>query len=192
MAEYIRKYNIPTYSSSTIYDKHSVVKVANGNSEYYFVSIQDGNVGNLDTSSFTSGAWWIRFDDYTHDFSKVWEPTYSTSVDTEPRIVNAVLEDGVTQMARDGINTTPLKFNLSFENISDREAFSLLCFFDYMGSSRSFLWVAPPPYSKLLTFCFSALHHVYTKENVNAVNIGIESSFVIFGIGAGQQKFGAF
>lgn len=192
MADIIKKYDIPAYSSTTTYAKHDVVKRANGNSEYYFVSARDNNNGNLDTGSYTSNSWWKRFDDYTIDFADVWTPTYSTSADIEPRVINATLDDGTTQLARDGINTVPLRFNLAFENITNREAKSLLCFFELQGSTRAFHWTTPVPYEKRLAFTLSSLRHQYIKKDVNNVNIGLEQSFVIFGVGAGQQKFGAF
>ncbi len=192
MGEYIRKYDIATYSSGNIYNRYDVVKVANGHSEYYFVSAKDSNHANLDTSGYTSNSWWKRFDDYNNDFADIWEPTYSTSVDMEPKVLNSSLDDGATLLARDGINTSVLKFNLNFQDITDIEAKSLLCFADYMGANRSFFWTTPPPYGLRLSFSFSSLRHVFNKKNVNQVNMAIERSFTIFGIGAGQQKFGAF
>lgn len=192
MGEYIKKYDISSYSSTKVYDRYDVVKVANGNSEYYFVSTRDSNKGNLDTTNFTSGVWWKRFDDFNNDFSDVWEPTYATAADVEPRVINSALDDGATLLARDGINTTILRFNLAFQDVTDKEAKSLLCFFDYMGATRSFFWTTPAPYQQRLPFAFTSLRHVYNKKNVNQVNVGIERSFTIFGLGAGQQKFGAF
>jgi phage-related protein len=192
MGDYIRKFDIPAYSAATVYDKYAVVKRANGNSEYYFVSARDSNLAQLDTSGYTSNSYWKRFDDFNNDFGSVWTPSYTTSAEVEPRVINATFDDGVTQLARDGINETPLRFNLVFENIGDSEAKSLLCFFELMGSSRSFRWTTPEPYSKLLTFSMTNLRHAFLKKNVHNVSVGIEQSFVIFGVGAGQQKFGAF
>ncbi len=192
MGGYIRKFNIPVYGSGTTYDQHDVVSYTASNLQYYFVSTHDGNVGNLDTSLLTSNTHWKRFDDYHNDFADVWTPTYSTSAETEARVINSALDEGTTLLARDGINTIPLKFSLVFDSIGDREAKSLLCFFEFMGASWAFNWTTPPPYEKRLTFNFTGLRHSYIKKNVNNVTIGIERSFVIFGTGAGQTKFGSY
>jgi len=188
MGDYIKKFDIPTYSTLTIYDKYDVVKRASGNKEYYFVSVHDGNIGQLDISGFTSNTHWKRFDDYNSNFNDIWVPTYSTSVEVEPRVINSSLDEGMTLMSRDGINTIPLRYKLSFENISDREAKSLLCYCDYIGASRSFNWITPKPYEKRLTFSLASAQHTYQKRNVNTINISIERSYAIFGVGAGQQK----
>jgi phage-related protein len=192
MAEIIKKYDIDTYSSTATYAKHDVVKVVNGSSFYYFVSARDNNKSNLDTGSYTSNSWWKRFDDFNNDFADVWTPSYTTNAAVEPRVINATLEDGVTQLARDGINTNILAFNLIFENVSNREAKSLLCFFELQGASRAFQWTVPEPYNKRLKFELVSISHQYIKKNVNTVSVTIQQSFVIFGVGAGQQKFGAF
>ncbi len=193
MGDYIRKFDISTYSGSRIYAKYDVVKISNGsNGEYYFVSAKDSNVGQLDSGAFTSNSFWKRFDDFDNDFADIWVPSYTSSVETEPRVVNATLDDGTTQLSREGINTVPLKFTLTFENIKDKEAFSLLCFFDFLGNSRAFVWTVPTPYNKRLKFSLTAVKHSFTKKDVHTVNIAIEQSFVIFGIGAGQQKYGSF
>ncbi len=192
MGDYIRKFNVPTYSSGTSYAKYDIVKATNSNQQYYFVSTHDGNVGNINTSTMASSSHWKRFDDYNNDFADVWSPTFNTSVSTEPRVINSSLEDGTTLVARDGINTTPLRFQLSFENITDKEAFSLVCFADFLGGSRSFNWTVPTPYDKLLTFDLVNAQHNFVRKNVNNVTFSIESSNVIFGIGAGQVKFGDF
>ncbi len=192
MAEIITKFNIPTYSSASTYAKFDVVKVVNGNSFYYFVSALDNNKNNLNTGTYVSSVWWKRFDDYTTDFADVWQASYSTSADVSPRIIDATLDEGTTQLARDGINSVRLAFSLVFENVSDKEALSLLTYFDYQGATRAFFWTTPTPYEKRLAFQLVSLRHQYLKKNVNSVNISIEQSFAIFGSGAGQQKFGAF
>jgi len=192
MADIIRKFNVPTYGASTIYDKYDVVKVTSSSKEYYFVSTVDGNRSNLNTTNRLSNTYWKRFDDVAIDFADVWTPSYSTSAETEPRVVNARMEDGVTSLARDGINTTPLRYNLAFDNIRDREAKSLLCFFDFVGAKRSFKWTVPPPYEKQLSFTFVNLSHMFSKKDNNSISINIEQSFVIYGVGAGQQSFGSF
>jgi len=188
MGDYIRKFDIPAYNSSTMYNQYAVVKRTSTNKEYYFVAVRGGNTNQLDTSGLTSNAWWKRFDDFDSDFDTIWTPTYSTSVEIEPRVINAALDDGTTQLARDGINTIPLRYKLTFENVGDAEAKSLLCFCDYIGASRSFRWTTPPPYDKRLAFCLAGVQHTYQRKNVNTVNMNIERSYVIFGVGAGQQK----
>lgn len=188
MGDYIRKFDIPAYSNSVIYNKYNVVKRTSGNKEYYFVSTFDGNINQLDTSGLTSNGAWKRFDDFDTDFRDVWTPTFSTSVEVEPRVVNSAMDEGTTLLARDGINTVPLRYRLSFENVNDREAKSLLCFCDYIGASRSFNWTTPNPYNKRMAFSLQSIQHTYLKHNVNMLTMDIERSYVIFGVGAGQQK----
>lgn len=194
MGDFIRKFDIPLYSGSRIYGKYEIVKQTSiNNSEYYFVSAQDSNQTHMDTSGFqTSNVWWKRIDDFNNDFSSIWTPSYTTAVEVEPRVVDSTLDDGTTLIARDGINTVPLKFTLVFENIKDVEAKSLLCFFDYMGASRAFNWTIPTPYNTQLKFNLLSLKHSFVKKNCHTITVAIEQSFVIFGVGAGQVKAGAF
>lgn len=193
MGDYNRKFNIATYSGSTVYERYDVVKRASGNGEYYFVAARDNNQNQLDTVNLLSNSYWKRFDDFNgFDFATVWTPSYTTSATVQPRVLEGTLDDGVTQMARDGINTVPLRFQMTFENITDREAKSLMLFFNAMGTTRTFQWTVPEPYSKLLKFTLVSLNHQYLSKNVNNVTVQVEQSFVIFGVGAGQTKYGAF
>ena len=192
MGDIIKKFDISTYSASATYGKYDVVKVAVSSYFYYFVSTRDSNKGAINTTSYASNDSWKRFDDYNVDFSTVWTPSYPSSSTGEPRIINSTLDDGVMLLAADGINNALIKFNLEFENVSDKEAKSLLCFADFLGAARSFKWTPPPPYGKALVFQINSCTHQYQKHNVNNVSVEIERSFMIFGTGAGQQKVGTY
>lgn len=192
MSGIIRKFDVSTYSSTTVYDKYDVVKVAVGNYYYYYVSAQNSNRANLNTGNYASNNWWKRFDDYDVDFSTVWTPSFTTTVGAEPRVINSSLDDGVTQIVPDGINYHMIKLNLVFDSVSNKEAKSLLCFADFLGASKAFKMTPPQPYDKLLTFQINSCTHQYQKHNVNNVTIEIERSYMIFGGGAGQSKVGTY
>jgi len=193
MGDIIRKFTIPTYSSGTVYSKYDVVKVTSSNKEYYFVSIHEGgNTNNINTGNLLSNSFWKRFDDINVDINDIWTPSYTSSVNAEPRTNTSQLEDGTTLMGNDGINGKIIRFQLNFENIGDKEAFSLLCFADFVGPKRAFNWTAPSPYEKRLKFNLAAIRHTFESKNRNNVSISIEAAFTIFGVGAGQQSFGTF
>ena len=188
MSEFIRKFNVPTYSSASTYYLRDVVKVVSSGKEYYFVSVQAGHASTLDTSLFQSNSYWKRFDDPNLLFSDVWSPSYSTMVMTEQRVRDGSMNDGCTKISPDGINTSILNYSLTFESVSDQEAFSLLCFLDFMGSKRAFKWAVPPPYDNTLSFNFVSSKHTFNKKNDNTISVEIRQSFVIYGVGAGQEK----
>lgn len=192
MAELIRKFNISSYSSLTTYAKYDVVKHVVSDKEYYFVSVHGGHSGQLNTSTLISNTYWKRFDDTNVAFSDIWRPSFSTSVNAETRVRDGTVEDGVTKITPDGINTSTLSFSLVFDNLEDVEAKSLLCYLDFMGGKRAFRWFVPSPYDQLLTFTFTSAKHAFNKKNDSSITVTIEQSFMIFGVGAGQQGTGIF
>lgn len=193
MGDIIKRFIIPTYSSGTTYSKYDVVKVTSNNKEYYFVSVHEGgNTNNINTGNLLSNVYWKRFDDIGVDIKDIWTPSYSTAVEASPRFTDSQLEDGVMLATNDGINGKPLRFQLNFENVGDKEALSLLAFFDFVGQKRSFNWTTPFPYEKKLKFIATGIRHTFESKNRNNVIATIEQSYAIFGVGAGQQGFGIF
>ena len=71
-------------------------------------------------------------------------PSYSSKVSYKPRFKEAVFGDGYEQAAEDGINTNPATWNLSFSNITNAQAESIIGFFETNKTwITSFDWTSP-------------------------------------------------
>lgn len=185
MSRLILKFNIDEYSASKIYNKYDVVRKIEKGIEYYFVSVQNGHSGMLDDRLY-SNEFWKRFDDINFDIADVWTPTYSSNATARNITIDSRLDNGVNLASRDGINNSRLSYSLMFENIENNEAKSLLCYFDFVGIQRSFIWSTPAPYNKKLKFNMVSLTHNFLSKNRNKLTINMEQAFTIFGAGAGQ------
>lgn len=58
----------------------------------------------------------------------VWVESPGTTLDEEPRLREASFGDGYVQRAPDGINNRPQKWELSFDDVDDVEADSMIAF----------------------------------------------------------------
>jgi phage-related protein len=70
-------------------------------------------------------------------------PSYSTEVDTEPRVDLAQFGDGYAQRAADGINNMPEKWNLVYENVDITTSNAIIAFFKALGGYIAFDWTPP-------------------------------------------------
>jgi phage-related protein len=68
----------------------------------------------------------------------MFEPSYSSSLDTQTRRIEAKFGDGYSQRQRDGLNSNNHTWKLSFENRSDREAKAIGNFIEDKGGVDSF------------------------------------------------------
>ena len=173
MAGLIRKFKVTVWTSGT-YQKYSVVNVI-GDSEKYCVSVLDNNIQTPDLVNYQSNAYWKAFE-YLN-FSDVWTASFSSSADAKNRVVDSTLDDGATLVSKDGENNSVLSFALNFSDISDLEAKSLLCYFDYLGNSKSFNFTLPTPYDNTLSFMFIDYHCDFKGKNTNDISINIQEQF---------------
>lgn len=71
-------------------------------------------------------------------------PSYSSSLEQTPRVLNATFGDGYEQSTLDGINHTAKKWSLTFQNRSDTDADAIISFFKTNSTATtSFDWTDP-------------------------------------------------
>jgi phage-related protein len=72
-----------------------------------------------------------------------WSPSYSSSLDREPRILEAAYGDGYAQRTGDGINNAPGTWNLSFDTREQSEISAIDDFLAARGGHEWFYWTPP-------------------------------------------------
>lgn len=71
-------------------------------------------------------------------------PSYSTSLDQQPRISEATFGDGYVQAIGDGINNNPKKWSINFNAVPLTDATTILAFFTTNNTAATpFDWTAP-------------------------------------------------
>lgn len=71
-------------------------------------------------------------------------PSYSSSVDVQPRTISAAFGDGYEQNIADGINNSPEIWNLTFSNIDLTTSANIVSFFKTNNTATtSFDWTTP-------------------------------------------------
>ena len=71
-------------------------------------------------------------------------PSYSSSVDFTPKILEASFGDGYSQAVGNGVNYNPQKWNLVFSNISPSTATTIINFFKTNNTATTpFDWTDP-------------------------------------------------
>jgi phage-related protein len=71
------------------------------------------------------------------------QPDYSSSLNKQPKVMRVAFGDGYEQRAADGLNNNPDKWNLSWDELTDVDAATLLSFFDGLGGVATFTWQSP-------------------------------------------------
>ena len=183
MSRFVRKFPIPVYSSVTTYLKYDVVKIV-GAEESYFVSISDNNTNQLGSTDTSNNFYWKNFD--TLDFSEVWTPSYSSSIESKTKVIDSTLE-GVTLLGKDGENNISLGFSMKFEEIGNKEAKSILCFFDYVGISGNFYFTLPTPYNKKIMLNCVDLTHTFSKYQNNSISVSTSQDYNVNQIELAQK-----
>ncbi len=72
-----------------------------------------------------------------------WAPSYSSSLDRKPRILEVAFGDGYAQRAGDGINNAPEQWNVVFSEREETEVAAIDAFLASRGGHEDFLWTAP-------------------------------------------------
>lgn len=72
-----------------------------------------------------------------------YKPSYSTSMSRSPLVYEAAYGDGYSQRTPMGINNTPQKWSLNWNNISSSMAANIDAFLAGQGGTLAFDWTPP-------------------------------------------------
>lgn len=174
-------YDDVIFSTTDPYSTNDVVYVddlgntAGWHSRSYFYSLTDHVASttypNADATNW--GGW--ALDSVTSRYKPLfyWLPSYNVQSNHEPRVKKIVLGDGYEQRSPDGINSSLLDLQLSFELRNRKEATAILHFLETMGGTTSFLFTPTPPLDKQKRFICSS----WTSTYVFFDNYTIQASF---------------
>jgi len=71
-------------------------------------------------------------------------PSYSSSINVKPKIIEAKFGDGYEQAVLDGINSKPRKFSLQFNTLDKTDGDAIEAFFDTNETATTpFDWIPP-------------------------------------------------
>lgn len=134
-------YDTETWANDTNYLKNDVVYGGEDFPRYYY-ALHDhtsNSTGEIDVD-ITAGHWdGIIFTQnvyYPHFF---WLPSYGLTVRQQPRVKLIKFGDGYEQRIPDGINTTLLEVDYTFENRNLQETHAILHFLNTREGRISFL-----------------------------------------------------
>lgn len=175
MAGTIQNVQISGYDSGVTYEKYDVVSAQTGIYPIYFVANSgsaDGNLNQLDTSGYLSNAYWKRFDDVNFNFSTVWTPSYQTAVgiDLKPKL--SPFGDGYIQKVDTSIFFNKLGYEVTFDNIDNRELKSLVSFCEYKAGT-DFVNLDIPPFATGRKFIPKNWKHAYTSDNISSFSVSM-------------------
>jgi phage-related protein len=160
-------FTISEYSGSETYQKHGIVYVLSGSERIYYYSLVDNNINNTPASSPTF--WTTSF---------YWQPNYASTVDLMQKRTEIQFGDGYSQRMRNGINTAPLEFNLSFENRSDAESTALLHFVEQKGGVDPFVYNPSTIFNKTgLKYIAIDPRLTYSSYNNNSLSVKLQRVF---------------
>ena len=166
-----------TYSEFEFYEKNDVVFFQDNHRHYYWHS--DSSASNK--APATENSTWTRKDgsftdvstDYwTRDF--FWKPSIGLNVSQKPRMQDASVGNGYTQIYRDGINESLLDLSLQFSNRSDEEAYAILHFLEHHYGAIPFSFSPPAPYESVKNFVCQEWTHTYNFKNNHSISAKFE------------------
>ncbi len=175
MAGTIQNVQISGYDNTVTYEKYDVVSVRTGIYPTYFVALSgsaQNNSGQLNTGSYSSNAFWERLDDPTLNFSSIWVPSYQTAlnIDVKPKL--SPYGDGYIQKSDTSLFFNKLGYEVSFENIDNRELKSLVTLFEYKGGV-DFVRLDIPPFVTGRKFVGKNWKHTYIGDNINTFSVSM-------------------
>lgn len=94
---------------------------------------------------------------------------------SKPRVVKAAFGDGYALRVKDGINTSPEMWDLSFNNLPDVHANAIEDFFEARGASESFYWTTPRGVQKL--FVCPEWNRTQNKEDSSSITTKFEQVY---------------
>lgn len=137
------------WSSSTNYNKYSIV--SGSNARYYYSSIDNNSgVANNPTNNNNLQSKW---DGYILINSVLipnffWKPSYQSNSKIEPKVKKIQFGNGYQQRVSDSLNYELKSVSLNFDNRTEIETVSILHFFEERGGKQSFVYDVPTIYSK--------------------------------------------
>lgn len=96
-------------------------------------------------------------------------PSYSTAVTVVPKTLVAPFGDSYTQRSRDGMNTMPQTWNVTWEKIDVTLANALMAFFDSMAGCDAFKWEPYREEGTTRKFICTNWNRRFMKDSVDAV-----------------------
>lgn len=169
MAGQINNIQISGYDSNVTYEKYDVVSAQTGVYPIYFVAASgsaEGNQGQLDEINYLSNAYWKRFDDPDFVASTVWTASYQTALSVETRGKLSPYGDGYAQRADTSLFFNKMAYEMNVEHCDNREAKSLLAFFEYKGGV-DFVKTDIPPFITGRKFVGKNWKHTFVSDNIN-------------------------
>ena len=178
------------YSTSGEYGLNDVV-FDTGNHQYYYCHSGDGfdTLSGLDPVLMSDE--WSResgnFQDintgfWTREF--FWQPSIGLNVAQNPRMNHLTFGGAYNQIYKDGINESLLNLDLSFNNRSDEEAYSIIHFLEQHYGSTPFQFSPPAPYEAKKNFVCQEWSHTYNFKD----NHSISAKFEEFPINLSSQR----
>ena len=166
--------NISDWSvSNAPYSQYDVVYAPSGPAAgQCLISTYDGNVESGVPASLDGGAGlgaWENFQNEDFDFSDVWTPSYNASTTHEPNVSYIQFGDGYTQRQANGTNHQRFVFDVSFEDVSNAEAKSVLSFFEYKGGVGKFKVTIPEPFGVQKLFIAKDWSHQFAGYDRNTI-----------------------
>ena len=169
---------VSSWGVGNTYNKYDIVK---GSDNRFYYSIINSNTANNPTSTATLGVSWdgyvLQNGSLIPDFW--WKPSYNAKVDFKPRVIVNKFGNGYTQRIEDGLNSRLLELSLNFENRSEKEAVSILHFFEQRKATESFVYNLPSIYAKSSTALNTRfLCATWSAEYISFNNYNISADFI--------------
>ena len=149
-------YSVNAWTNNRLYKRNEIVS---SNSDYYYaVSEHTSSVGGQFPSNDLSlwNGYLLPDDGGTAKPYFFWIPSYNLTVNNSPRVRTIKFGDGWEQRMADGLNSTLLQLDVSFDNRDLYEAGAILHFLDQRAGVESFFFYPPDPFTaKKLWVCDS-------------------------------------
>ncbi len=108
----------------------------------------------------------------------IWRPSYGYNVPLQPSVKKIQFSDGYVQRFPGQINSNLLKFNLTFEDITQNRALAIQHFLNNQGGVNSFLWTPPAPFATI--GLYTCEKYDMTNKFANNFLIKCEFNQVVF------------
>lgn len=104
-----------------------------------------------------------------------WVPSHGTQVKRRPRVLKAQFGDGYAQRVGDGINNSPQKWDIRFEDISKADALAIDNYLAGKGGVTKFSWTTPDGVTA--NFVCEEWSRTFSQENGHQVTATFEQDF---------------
>lgn len=105
-----------------------------------------------------------------------WIPSYTAEGETTARVREIGFGDGYKQRARDGINTMPTSWQLSFSNRESSEIDDIVAFLELHGGAEYFYWT-PPRGALVLKYICKTWRRSAVAGNIDSLSATFEQVF---------------